>query len=133
MSDYLFTYGTLKPGQAPEQIAPAVHKLTPIGSGFVHGSLYDLGDFPGAILDPASEKRISGTVFKLSDDPGVLRQLDEYEEYDPKARETSLFIRELHPVALASGGQLECWVYVYNGKPNPQNLLESGIFQKQAV
>lgn len=133
MSEYLFTYGTLKPGLAPGEIAHAVENLTPIGSGIVYGLLYDLGHFPGAVLDPASRKTISGTVFKLPDDPTVLRQLDEYEEYDPNARETSLFVRELHPVELDSGCRLECWIYVYNGKPNPQSMLENGRFQKQAV
>jgi gamma-glutamylcyclotransferase (GGCT)/AIG2-like uncharacterized protein YtfP len=133
MSEYLFAYGTLKPGQSPPEIAPALERLTPVGMGFVHGLLYALGDFPGAVLDPASKNKILGTVFKLPDDPSVLRQLDEYEEYDPTDRETSLFIRERHPVALVSGSRLECWIYVYNGKSTPRNIVEDGIFQKEAV
>jgi len=55
MSDYLFTYGTLKHGHAPDEIASAVTKLRPVGKGFVPGVLYDLGDYPGAVLlNPSS-------------------------------------------------------------------------------
>ncbi len=133
MSEYLFTYGTLKPGLAPGEIAHAVEKLSPVGKGIVYGSLYDLGDFPGAVLDPSSKNRILGTVFRLSDDPSILQQLDEYEEYDPNAPDTSLFRRELHSVELASGGKVECWVYIYNGEANPLRLIETGIFQREAV
>jgi gamma-glutamylcyclotransferase (GGCT)/AIG2-like uncharacterized protein YtfP len=66
MSDFLFTYGTLQPGDAPDEIASTLARLRPVGKGFVHGVLYDLGDYPGAVLDPSSKRRISGTVFRLS-------------------------------------------------------------------
>ena len=128
MSDYLFTYGTLHPGHAPEEIAPAVAKLRPVGKGFVHGVLYDLGDYPGAVLDPSSKQRISGTVFRLSEDADVLRQLDEYEGFDPGAPHKSLFIRTLHPVSLSTGRTLQCWIYVYNQKPEPAQILSSGSY-----
>jgi gamma-glutamylcyclotransferase (GGCT)/AIG2-like uncharacterized protein YtfP len=133
MSEYLFTYGTLKPGHAPDEIAPAIGKLTPIGTGFVHGLLYDLGDYPGAVLDPTSQRRISGTIFKLSGDPSVLEQLDEYEGFDPKAPKSSLFVRTLHSLALPSGQALKCWIYVYNRRPEPERILESGIFTRNAI
>ena len=42
MSYYLFTYGTLRHGHAPDEIASAVEKLQPVGEGYVHGVLHDL-------------------------------------------------------------------------------------------
>lgn len=117
MSEYLFTYGTLRPGRAPAGIAAAMAKLRVLGAGRVRGVLYDFGLYPGAILDAGAAMEIEGTVFELPEEPGVLRQLDAYEEFNPDAPESSLFLRELHAVKLDSGGTLTCWVYVYNRDP----------------
>lgn len=117
MTDHLFAYGTLQPGRAPAEIAAAVERLRPVGEGFVRGALYDLGDYPGAVLDPSSHQKIAGTVFQLPEDANILRQFDQYEGFTPGAQETSLFLRTRCPVALASGRTLECWIYVYNGTP----------------
>jgi len=114
MSAYLFVYGTLLPAHAPADIAPVVSMLRPIGEGSVNGVLYDLGEYPGAVLDPSSSFQITGTVFQLPDDPSVLRALDAYEEFDPDTPGASLFLRVLQPVALTKGGTLQCWIYVYN-------------------
>ncbi len=132
MSDYLFTYGTLQPGHAPSEIAPAVDRLEAIGKGFVRGILYDLGDYPGAVLD-SSDRKIFGTVFKLANDSSTLRQLDEYEGFDPKAPDEGLFVRRVHPVELASGQVLKCWIYVYNRKPESGRIHETGVYTKKAV
>ena len=129
MSDYLFTYGTLHPGHAPDEIAAAVEKLRPVGTGYVYGVLYDLGDYPGAVLDPISNQKISGTVFRLSEDENVLRQLDEYEGFDQASPEQSLFLRTLRSVTLDSGETLPCWIYVYNRKTETARVLTSGAYR----
>jgi gamma-glutamylcyclotransferase (GGCT)/AIG2-like uncharacterized protein YtfP len=115
MSTYLFAYGTLRPGREPGEIAPMTAKLRAVGAGFVRGSLYDLGEYPGAVLDDSADNEIAGTVLELPVDAGVLEQLDAYEGYDPAVPATSLFVRVLHRVTLVSGGELTCWIYVYNG------------------
>ena len=102
MSDFLFAYGTLQPGLAPAEIAPTVSKLLQVGEAFIHGLLYDLGGHPGAVLDSASQERIIGSIYQLPDDPTVLAQLDAYEEFDPAEPESSLYLRVLHPVNLAT-------------------------------
>jgi gamma-glutamylcyclotransferase (GGCT)/AIG2-like uncharacterized protein YtfP len=115
MSEYLFTYGTLRPEHAPEEIAPTVAKLRAVGKGFVYGTLVDLGAYPGAKLDRTSTTRVFGSVFELPEDPSVLEQLDAYEEFDSSAMEESLFLRTQCDVELESGRTLQCWIYVYNG------------------
>jgi gamma-glutamylcyclotransferase (GGCT)/AIG2-like uncharacterized protein YtfP len=124
VSEYLFTYGTLRPGRAPKQIAASVAEMRLLGAGHVRGILYDLGQYPGAVLDAdiaeenvSAAARIEGFVFELPPGPDILRKLDEYEEFDPASPESSLFIRILHPVKLDSGATLMCWVYVYNRDP----------------
>jgi gamma-glutamylcyclotransferase (GGCT)/AIG2-like uncharacterized protein YtfP len=126
MAEYLFTYGTLQPGHAPGAIASAAARLRPLGEGHVRGTLYDFGHYPGATLDATSECKIFGTVYKLPDNPGVLRQLDDYEEFFPDAPELSQYLRVLHPVVLTDGQTLDCWIYIYNRDPRSARIVESG-------
>jgi gamma-glutamylcyclotransferase (GGCT)/AIG2-like uncharacterized protein YtfP len=130
MSSYLFAYGTLQPEFAPPAIVSVVAKLRPIGEGFANGVLYDLGGYPGAVLDPSSEQRITGIVLQLPEDAIVLREIDAYEEYDAVALNTSQFIRVLRPVVLATGGTLQCWIYVYNRNPGSARILPGGVYRR---
>jgi gamma-glutamylcyclotransferase (GGCT)/AIG2-like uncharacterized protein YtfP len=120
----------LQPGFAPSEIAPVVERLWPIDEGFANGVLYDLGGCPGAVLDSSSDRRIIGTVFQLPDVPSVLRDLDAYEEYDPAAPGSSPFLRVLHPIVVAAGGTLQCWIYIYNRDPGSARILPSGRYQR---
>jgi gamma-glutamylcyclotransferase (GGCT)/AIG2-like uncharacterized protein YtfP len=113
-SDYLFTYGTLQPGRAPAEIASLVARLEIAGRGYVYGTLFDFGHYPGAVLDASSANQIPGTIYKLPADRALLAELDEYEEFSPQSPETSQFIRELHTVHWEDGQSVPCWVYVYN-------------------
>jgi gamma-glutamylcyclotransferase (GGCT)/AIG2-like uncharacterized protein YtfP len=121
MIEYLFAYGTLRPGLAPESMAAVVGRLELIGEGFVCGVLYDFGEFPGAVLDGDSGSRIAGTVYRLPDEISILEELDAYEGFEPDSADASLFLRVDHVVNLADGGTLACWLYVINrpvdGKP----------------
>jgi gamma-glutamylcyclotransferase (GGCT)/AIG2-like uncharacterized protein YtfP len=126
MSDYLFAYGTLQPGLAPTKIARVAEKLRPVGEGFLRGVLYDLGGYPGAVADPGAESKIYGTVMELPEEEGVLERLDRYEGFDPKAPETSEYIREKQIVELRTGGTVECWFYRYNREPRAGTQVESG-------
>jgi len=117
MSDYLFAYGTLQPGLAPAEIAKTAAKLRPVSRGFVYGEFYELNGYPGVVPDANSKNRTSGTVLELPDEDGILRQLDEYEGYDPEAPQTSEFVRVRQTVELSGGGTLECWMYRYNREP----------------
>lgn len=59
MPDYLFAYGTLLPGAAPAEISGAAARLKAVGEGQVRGLLYDLGHFPGAVLDAAGNEFVN--------------------------------------------------------------------------
>jgi gamma-glutamylcyclotransferase (GGCT)/AIG2-like uncharacterized protein YtfP len=128
MAEYLFSYGTLLPENAPTEIAGVVSKLRPIGQGTAKGVLYDVGDYPGAVFDPNSAKNIVGTVFRVPDSI-VWNQLDDYEGFDPSFPSTSLFIRRLYPIYLSSGRAIDCWVYEYNGERTGLPILTSGVYR----
>jgi len=128
MSEYLFAYGTLQPGLAPTKIARVAAKLRPVSEGFLRGALYDLGGYPGAVADPSAKGRILGTVMELPEDESVLDGLDRYEGFNPKAPETSEYIRERQIVELKTGRTVECWFYRYNRKPRDAARVESGAW-----
>ena len=128
MCDYLFVYGTLQTDFAPREIAQSLEALKLVGSATLPGLLYDLGEYPGAVLDPSSKETISGIVLQLPDNSRVLAEIDQYEEFDLRSPETSLFVRVLENVVLDSGRRLECWIYIYNRDPMAAPVLEGGKF-----
>ena len=130
MREYLFLYGTLIPSQATDEMAGLVRRLRRIGPADVRGHLYDMGEYPGAILDPSSNTKISGEVFEITDKQNVLPALDSYEEFEPDNLEGSLFIRTRSPVTLSDGRQLQCWMYVYNKNPGAAPLVVGGDYEK---
>lgn len=129
MSDYLFLYGTLRPQQAPAEMRAIIRHLDRIGAGYARGLLYDLGEYPGAILDASSSMTIRGEVFALPTEQ-LLNSLDAYEDFDPANPQDSLFVRTRHFVRLTDGRELECWVYVYNREPGAAPLVTSGDYAK---
>lgn len=130
MTDYLFVYGTLSPELAPAEVAEAVRRLRPVGAANANGRLYDLGDYPGALLDASSERKIRGRVFKLPADDAILKSLDSYEGYEPGDPKGSLFVRKRATVTLDDGRKLRCWIYVYNRDPADAPLVADGDYSK---
>lgn len=115
---HLFAYGTLQPGLAPPEIAPIIASLSPVGEGFLFGKLYDLGSYPGAVIDLGSSWVIYGLIYKIPEDAEFLRLLDAYEGPE--------YTRIERLVTLVEGGVLSCWVYDYLGRPSDDRLIESG-------
>ena len=105
--------------------------------GYVRGRLYDLGEYPCAVLDSDCEDRVFGTLYRLPDDPSILRMLDAFEGFDEGAPDQSEFVRVLCVVTLKSGtvsGTIrDAWVYVCPRTPKPERLVPGGKFpRKQA-
>ena len=120
----LFIYGTLHPDRAPRAIADVVRRLKPVGAGTIRGRMFDLGEYPGVVLDDsagdaafaAAPGTIPGEVFEVPDAETLVR-LDAYEDYRPGDPGASLFLRVETTVAMSDGSERTCWVYIYNGGP----------------
>jgi gamma-glutamylcyclotransferase (GGCT)/AIG2-like uncharacterized protein YtfP len=128
MSSHLFVYGTLQPARAPAEIGAAVRRLKRVGAGSVRGRLYDLGEYPGAVVSRTSPSVIKGQVFELPEDQQVLSSIDTYEGFDPDHPQSSLFVRKRWPVTLADGSRIMCWIYNYNRKPGDAQVISSGTY-----
>ena len=131
MNDFLFSYGTLLPDYAPGEIFATIAQLSTFASGWVRGVLYDLGDYPGAVLDPESSSKVFGTILQLLANTAVWDELDAYEGFDAANPGASLFVRKRCPVVLADGSTLECWIYEYNGACDRSLIITGGRYRPQ--
>lgn len=131
VTHHLFVYGTLSPRHAPPEIASTVRRLRPVGAASVRGRLYDLGEYPGAILSKSSRSVIRGEVFELPGDAQTLSSLDNYEGFEPGKPGSSLFVRRAWPVVLDDGTRLRCWVYVYNGDTRRALPVRNGRYTRR--
>lgn len=107
-----------------------IAELRSCGEGSICGRLYDLGEYPGAVMDNSSDMRVYGAVFQLPDKSAVLDELDQYEGYDPASPSTGLFVRRLRPVALSDGTVIDSWIYEYNGNPTGVPIIASGRYSR---
>jgi len=133
MKDYLFVYGTLAEENAPREIADTVRKLKYVGKGFVFGRLYNLGKYPGAILEDKARHKIFGKIFELPSDRKLLNRLDAYEEFDPKRPAKSLFLRRQTSISRPNRKKVKGWVYEYNGNVGARPLIENGRYSRKAA
>jgi len=79
MSDYFFFYGTLIPQFAPEQLREVLAGFQLVGEGWVRGTLYDFGNYPGAVFNESAQSRVFGRVYRAACDDLQLAELDRYE------------------------------------------------------
>lgn len=108
-------YGTLKFGLANHGLLRQARYL---GETLLHDiTLYDLGWFPGAKLEPSGG--ILAEVYGV--DESILALLDHLEGFRPGDPESSLFLR--HPVETPLG---EAWVYIYNHPVDEFEPIRSG-------
>jgi len=94
---HVFVYGTLRAGEANDiGAAAACYGIAPptlIGTTSMRGRLFDFGDYPGMVVDPAAGP-VVGDVYAIDD--ALVAVLDEIEEVYPGveglflARETSI-------------------------------------------
>ena len=131
VTHHLFVYGTLPPRHAPPEIAATVRRLRPVGSASVPGQLYDLGEYPGAVLSKTARSQIRGEVFELPTDAKTLSSLDDYEGFEPAKPTSSLFVRRAWPVVMDDGTRLRCWVYVYNGDLRQAQPVRNGRYSRR--
>lgn len=99
-----------------------------VSRGCIKGRLYKISWFPGVVLSDSSSDKVYGTVFKLYDTETTFQVLDEYEGFDVKKPDDSLFIRETTTVILENKTSLTAWVYVYNQAISDAHRIYSGRF-----
>jgi gamma-glutamylcyclotransferase (GGCT)/AIG2-like uncharacterized protein YtfP len=111
----VFVYGSLRRGSAGA-MSIRFPRSTFIAEAKVSGSLYDLGAYPGLLLNE-SNSPVTGEVYEVDDE--LLNELDEFEA-------SSNYRRKQVEISLG-GDRKVCWTY----EPDPafyslQTLITSG-------
>ncbi|MDB5156146.1 MAG: btrG [Mucilaginibacter sp.] len=128
INDLLFVYGSLL--SADNEFANYLsNNATFYSHGKLKGKLYDMGEYPGAIVGDDDVYDISGSIYKLNNPKQALKVLDDYEGFGNDQEQPNLFIRELLPVS-TSHGAINCWVYLYNRAISDLVEIKSGEYIK---
>ena len=118
----LFIYGTLLPDLVRPPLDALVARLTPLGPATVPGRLYDLGPYPGMVLNHDSAFVVHGEVFGLPEDPTVLSALDDYEG-------SCLYRRVECRATTPNGDATRCWVYECHADLSRAVLIPNGDYR----
>ena len=102
----VFVYGTLRRGQA-RSMSIRFPNSEYIVDAKVNGKLYDLGAYPGLLLN-ASNSVVTGEVYEVDDE--TLNKLDEFEG-------ASNYWRKQVEISIGAE-RMVCWTY----EPNPAGL-----------
>ncbi len=118
----VFVYGTLRSGGAGA-MATRFPNSKFIAEAKVSGVLYDLGPFPGLLLDE-SRSLVMGEVYEIDEE--TLTKLDEFEA-------TSNYLRKQVDITFGNE-RVSCWTY----EPNPdfyslRTLITSGDWLKYST
>ena len=127
--EHIFFYGSLKQGQ-PLYFLEGIQdlRLKVFPARMQGGLLYDLGPFPGMILQ-SKGGLVMGEVHSFSQIETALGILDEVEEYYGEGNPNNLYRRVEHDAELLNGGGfITCWVYEYVGPLDGASLIKSGVW-----
>ncbi|MFI5297215.1 MAG: gamma-glutamylcyclotransferase [Polyangiales bacterium] len=121
----LFVYGSLMAGQPANGLLRAMRGAKRIGSATVRGTLFDLGDYPGIVLDDVAPTRVAGEVWEFAFSPTLFVALDEYEGYVRSSPKSSLFSRVRKRVLLGRESTV-AWLYVLTKRDPKWKAIDAG-------
>ena len=127
MSEYLFTYGTLRLDQSHPMAHFLAENASLVGFGILtKARLYRIDWYPALIETNDEQDEVIGDLFKLND-KSAWQKIDEYEGIG--TGEPPYEYRRAKVIIKTEKEELESWVYFYN-IPLPENaeLIESGDF-----
>ena len=123
---HLFVYASLRQGFENPFFEYIKNHFDLVGSGYVNGVLYDLGDYPVGV--PHDEYKIFGELYEAKspeDFDWSIAQLDDYEGLNPEEGEQAPY-RRMITTAFCNGQSYTSWVYWYIGEINSTTIVESG-------
>lgn len=125
ISNFVFTYGTLRKGQGAYNRFGLDRACHFIRSTTIPGLMFTMGTYPGIKLlknkfqlgDPV----IHGDLFEITDEY-IVRRLDSYEGCDERNGDDGLYRRVLADTTCG----VKTWIYEINGNQDPNRLIQSG-------
>ena len=124
---YLFVYGTLRRGFKNDAYAYISGYFDYAGDAKTKGYLYNNGAFPVAV--PTEENHLlHGELYTIRHDyeyDYAMMQLDDYEGVNTEEGESPKYVRRISKV-YTPNGEVDAWVYWYNGAIEGLDLIHSG-------
>lgn len=123
---YLFIYGTLLHKQ--NVFASYLKEnSTFFAKGKLRGLLYDIGSYPGVLLNPSGDTFVYGSIVYMNNPVTVLEKLDYYEGIGDLYPEPHEYVRALVDIETEKG-IINCWVYLYNWPFDEHRQIVSGDY-----
>jgi gamma-glutamylcyclotransferase (GGCT)/AIG2-like uncharacterized protein YtfP len=126
MNNLLFVYGTLLSDDNEDAIY-LKNNSTNYSKGKLKGRLYNIGEYPGAILSNEQNNYIYGTILKINNPEKVFPVIDHYEGFGDDQPQPDEFIRVLTEIE-TEGEPVNCWIYLYNLPVTGLNQIKSGRY-----
>lgn len=117
--DLIAVYGLLRGGEVGFERFGLAHAFKDAGPCVIEGELWDLGRYPGFVEGAG---RVAGELFQVVD-PGVMAELDAWEDYWPDDPARSRY--ERRKISLVEPRR-EAWVYVWILGLDDARRIESG-------
>lgn len=130
LNAYVFVYGTLRRDAGHDMHHVLAAHASLVGSATVRGELYTLGEYSGLIPRSDTTDRVRGELYEI-EPAGVeraLRALDDYEGLGEKSLPPHEYRREMLPVEVDDGRQVDAWAYVLNRSLEGLERIDSGDF-----
>ncbi len=125
----VFVYGTLR-REGVRDIMRRFPQVPFVAAAQVHGHLYDLGPYPGLIVD-ATGPVVIGELYAV--DAATLHALDAIEGVNADDPAASYYVRRRIAVRLPGVAEAEGWVYEMNRSLYTQAMpIRSGDWIKHA-
>lgn len=127
MSEYLFTYGTLRLNESHAMAVYLSENAELVGMAVMPKvQLYRIGWYPALIQTEDEQNEVIGDVYKLKD-KSAFEKLDEYEGIG--VGKPPYEYRRAKVIIKTELEVLESWVYFYNVElPADAELIDSGDF-----
>lgn len=109
---YLFVYGTLRRNRQNHIQHPFLETCTYINDALMHGELYEVDTYPGAVADGAA--RVKGELYLMQNPEQTLSAVDIYEECTAQFPDPHEYMRSELVVILPDGQTISAWTYLYN-------------------
>lgn len=128
--DLIFVYGTLMSGEAAHGEINGGNQLELVSSAVIGGRLYDIDNYPALILGNGGT--VTGELYRIREGQAksVLNSTDNFERFDARDRETSLYLRRL--VRLEDPA-VDAWAYIYNKEIDEQTRISSGDWRNRSA
>ena len=126
-ADYIFFYGTLMRAFPLRARVGIDGWLEYVGDGRVPGLLFDLGTYPGLVVDASSE--VCGEVYKILNPVELFTHIDPIEDYRVMAPHEGQYIRQTMNATLDDGREKTVWCYVYNHPLPLSGRIEDGDYR----